>query len=144
MWVIRWRIPGRRQVQRERHQRRPIDLRARRRSDIVTSNPFLENPRCVRARHSARFQLACDETLRGGSDDHRPYDPSDFVGECHGMTICRFCGAFMPSIHDGAVTALHRVSAVNALVTSNRRITAAPRLLIRASHVFPPVPDCKN
>lgn len=37
------------------------------------------------------------------------------------MTIGRFCRAFMPSIHGNAFTALDRVSAVRAPVTSNRR-----------------------
>ena len=58
------------------------------------------------------------------------------------MTMGRFARAFMPTIHGIAFTVLDRVSAVSARVTSNRRTYPSPRLLIRPSHVLPPVPDC--
>ena len=63
-----WRIPGRRQITGKRDQRRAVDLRAKRRRDIMSGDAVLEMGDLLQRRVPARLELARDQTL-GGVDD---------------------------------------------------------------------------
>jgi hypothetical protein len=61
-------IPCRRQIAGERHQRRAIDLRAKRCGDIVPGNAILQMSDALQRRVPAGLEFARDQTL--GRVDH--------------------------------------------------------------------------
>src|SRR5882757_7251569 len=62
------RIPGCRQITGERHQGRAIDLRAKRRGDIMSGNAILDMGDPLKRRVPSGLEFACNQTL--GRVDH--------------------------------------------------------------------------